>query len=687
MGGQGRVQPRRGRARRSGPPARPGRGRRGSLRRRLPHRSGDRATTASTSTSSPSRCCSRPTTPGRRGSGRAGARTRGSSSRPTAASCARTPRSTGRTATLFVATSDDLRTWAQARPGVRRHPVREAHVEERLDRDRGASTAGSSPPAGSTGGTGCTGARASCFAATSDDLVRWEPVELDATGDRYLTYDAGAPRPGASSGCPASGCCGPLLFPRRGRFDSLLVEPGPPAVATDEGIVLVANGANHSRARRPVAAAALAYQPGQVLFDPRRPGVAASPARPNRSCGPRAPTSSTARSTTCASPRASCASRTVGCSTRHGRLPHRSGGRHGLSVPRGLTRGSRSSTLVAGNVLARAMQALAVRGDDMTSTGSTRGRSTRTRSSRSTPRSATSGCGPTATTQYLAADGPARPLPRGPVHAGRRARAEDRPRHGRVHRRRLRRPRHRRPAEGSRASTTSASSRRAATSAAPGTGTATPARSATPPSFVYMPLLEETGHMPTEKYAHAPEILEHCQRIGKQFGLYDNALFHTEVTDLEWDDDALALDHPHQPRRRVHRPVRRHGHRPAARARSCPGIPGIETFEGHSFHTSRWDYDYTGGDPSGAPMDKLADKRVGDHRHRRHRGAVRARTWRAACERALRLPAHAVVGRRARQPADRPRVVRRRSPRRAGSSAGSRTSPPTRPAAWPRRTW
>ena len=52
-----------------------------------------------------------------------------------------------------------------------------------------------------------------------------------------------------------------------------------------------------------------------------------------------------------------------------------------------------------------------------------------------------------------------------------------------------------------------------------------------------MPLLEETGHMPTEKYAHAPEILEHCQRIGKQFGLYDNALFHTEVTDLEWDDE------------------------------------------------------------------------------------------------------------------------------------------------------
>jgi cation diffusion facilitator CzcD-associated flavoprotein CzcO len=129
-------------------------------------------------------------------------------------------------------------------------------------------------------------------------------------------------------------------------------------------------------------------------------------------------------------------------------------------------------------------------------------------------------------------------------------------------------------------------------------------------SFVYMPLLEETGHMPTEKYAHAPEILEHCQRIGKQFGLYDQALFHTEVTDLEWDAEgsrwiirtnrgdqftaqflAMGTGPLHVPK--------------------LPGIEGIESFRGHSFHTSRWDYEYTGGDPSGAPMEKLADKRVG----------------------------------------------------------------------------
>ena len=128
-------------------------------------------------------------------------------------------------------------------------------------------------------------------------------------------------------------------------------------------------------------------------------------------------------------------------------------------------------------------------------------------------------------------------------------------------------------------------------------------------SFVYMPLLEETGHMPTEKYAHAPEILEHCQRIGKHFGLYHNALFHTEVTDLAWDEpasqwiirtnrgDEFTAQFVAMGTGPLHVP-------------KLPGIPGVESFAGHSFHTSRWDYDYTGGDPSGAPMVGLADKRV-----------------------------------------------------------------------------
>ena len=129
-------------------------------------------------------------------------------------------------------------------------------------------------------------------------------------------------------------------------------------------------------------------------------------------------------------------------------------------------------------------------------------------------------------------------------------------------------------------------------------------------SFVYMPLLEETGHVPTEKYAHAPEILEHSQRIGKQFGLYDHALFHTEVNDLAWDEkhsrwivrtnrgDAFTAQYLAIGTGPLHVP-------------KLPGLEGIDDFEGHAFHTSRWDYDYTGGDAAGARMEKLADKRVG----------------------------------------------------------------------------
>jgi len=128
-------------------------------------------------------------------------------------------------------------------------------------------------------------------------------------------------------------------------------------------------------------------------------------------------------------------------------------------------------------------------------------------------------------------------------------------------------------------------------------------------SMIYMPLLEETGHIPREKYAHAPEILEQCQRIGRKYNLYDNALFHTEVKDLTWDeandvwiittnrDDRFTARFLGSGTGPLHVP-------------KLPGIPGIESFRGHSFHTSRWDYDYTGGDPLGAPLSKLGDKRV-----------------------------------------------------------------------------
>jgi cyclohexanone monooxygenase len=116
--------------------------------------------------------------------------------------------------------------------------------------------------------------------------------------------------------------------------------------------------------------------------------------------------------------------------------------------------------------------------------------------------------------------------------------------------------------------------------------------------------------MPTEKYVHAPEILEHCRNIGRTFGLYDNACLSTEVTGLAWDDESsrwiITTNRGDRMRARFVAMGTGPLHRP-----KLPGIPGIGTVAGHSFHTSRWDYGYTGGDPAGGVMTKLADKRVG----------------------------------------------------------------------------
>ena len=127
-------------------------------------------------------------------------------------------------------------------------------------------------------------------------------------------------------------------------------------------------------------------------------------------------------------------------------------------------------------------------------------------------------------------------------------------------------------------------------------------------SYSYLPLLEETGYVPKLRYSFAPEIYEHAQRIGQHFGLYENAVFQTWVTELRWleDEKRWLVQTNHGDEMRA-----RHiclGTGPANRPR-LPGIPGVEDFKGHSFHTCRWDYDYTGGSHEGG-LDNLADKTV-----------------------------------------------------------------------------
>ena len=129
-------------------------------------------------------------------------------------------------------------------------------------------------------------------------------------------------------------------------------------------------------------------------------------------------------------------------------------------------------------------------------------------------------------------------------------------------------------------------------------------------AMIYLPLLEETGNMPSAKYVPAPEIHAHAVRIAETFGLYDGALFSTGITSVDWDADShrwiVRTDRGDTIRARYVTMGTGPLHRP-----KLPGIPGIHDFAGHAFHTSRWDYAYTGGSPEGAPMNGLADKRVG----------------------------------------------------------------------------
>jgi cyclohexanone monooxygenase len=128
-------------------------------------------------------------------------------------------------------------------------------------------------------------------------------------------------------------------------------------------------------------------------------------------------------------------------------------------------------------------------------------------------------------------------------------------------------------------------------------------------SYIYLPLLEELGYVPKEKYTHAPEILAHSRAIGEYFDLYRNACFQTEVTEMRWDDDSsrwvISTNRGDRMRARFVAMANGPLHRP-----KLPAIAVITDFGGHTFHTSRWDYDYTGGDSDGN-LTGLAGKRVG----------------------------------------------------------------------------
>ncbi|MBV1687849.1 NAD(P)/FAD-dependent oxidoreductase [Novosphingobium sp. G106] len=126
---------------------------------------------------------------------------------------------------------------------------------------------------------------------------------------------------------------------------------------------------------------------------------------------------------------------------------------------------------------------------------------------------------------------------------------------------------------------------------------------------IYLPLLEELGVLPPRKYATGPEIFAHCQLIADRFDLHRDACFHTDVTDIAWDETAgfwtIRTDRGDAMRARFVVVSAGVMDRP-----KLADLPGLGDFGGHSFHTSRWDYAYTGGSPEGG-LAGLTDKVVG----------------------------------------------------------------------------
>ena len=128
-------------------------------------------------------------------------------------------------------------------------------------------------------------------------------------------------------------------------------------------------------------------------------------------------------------------------------------------------------------------------------------------------------------------------------------------------------------------------------------------------SYIYLPMLEELDYVPTERYASGEEIRLHLQAVADRFDLEHDALLHTGVTRAEWDDQAarwrVRTDQGDELTCRYY--VLAVG---ILNLLKLPAIPGMETFAGHSFHTARWDYGYTGGGP-GRPLTELGDEVVG----------------------------------------------------------------------------
>jgi beta-1,2-mannosidase len=109
------------------------------------------------------------------------------------------------------------------------------------------------------------------FLATSDNLIDWEPVIKEEKTGKLLSEYLGNGHYEITFG-PSVNYFKSAVSIRNKRFDSGLVEPGPPAIITEKGILLIYNASNNSEVGDTTLAGS-EYTVGQILFDLKDPSI------------------------------------------------------------------------------------------------------------------------------------------------------------------------------------------------------------------------------------------------------------------------------------------------------------------------------------------------------------------------------------------------------------------------------
>jgi cation diffusion facilitator CzcD-associated flavoprotein CzcO len=137
--------------------------------------------------------------------------------------------------------------------------------------------------------------------------------------------------------------------------------------------------------------------------------------------------------------------------------------------------------------------------------------------------------------------------------------------------------------------------------------------------YIYMPLLEETNYMPKHKYSYGPELRGHAERIANHYNVKDRTIFRQAAKSMEWDQSKqewiVKTEFAFSDRKDLNQTIRAKYVLLAGGQLThpkVPQVPGLDKFDRHMFHTSRWDYNYTGGSSADSKpvMDRLKDKTV-----------------------------------------------------------------------------